>query len=168
VKYITTVNNQTYEIEINRDGEIFVDGERREVDFTPGTHTIFSALIDNHSYEAVVESREGLYQVLIVGDLYEVKVTDEREQRLAAAAGFMATDEDVVTSPMPGLVVAVPVKAGEAVLAGQTVAVLESMKMENELKAPHDGIVTEVHVEPGQSVDGRVPLVTVEKPEGGD
>ena len=54
---------------------------------------------------------------------------------------------------MPGLVVAIEVKEGEMVKAGQGVAIVEAMKMENELKAKFDGKVKKVRVKPGQAVE---------------
>lgn len=163
MKYTTTVNDQKYEIEITRDG-LLVNGEPRYVDFkSMGQHAIFSLLIDNQSFEAVVELRDGKYQVLIQGDLYEVDVTDERSQRLARASGLAAdpTGEIIIRSPMPGLIVAVPVQEGQAVKKGQTVVILESMKMENELKAPRDGVVHRVEVAKGQSVEQNKILIAI-------
>jgi biotin carboxyl carrier protein len=94
--------------------------------------------------------------------LYTVRVIDERAKRLAEAAGVFtpATGELHVKSPMPGLIVAVPVKEGDVVQKGQVVIVLESMKMENELKASRDGTIVAVKVAPRQTVEqGQVLLV---------
>ena len=57
-----------------------------------------------------------------------------------------------VTSPLPGVIVSVPVKPGDAVKAGQTVAVLEAMKMENEIQSEFDGTIVSVDVKVGDSV----------------
>ena len=57
-----------------------------------------------------------------------------------------------VTSPLPGVIIEVSVKEGQAVKAGQKVAVLEAMKMENEIQAPADGTVTAILVNKGDSV----------------
>lgn len=171
MKYITTVNGQTLEIEINREGEVLVNGEARQVDFRSmeGAHAIYSLILDNKSYEAVVEERDDIHQVLISGDLYDVQVIDERTQRLmaSASASLVGGGDSVVRSPMPGMIVKVTVEEGQEVKAGQTVVVLESMKMENELKAPSDGIIARVHVSAGDSVEQNKPLITV-KPDGED
>ena len=57
-----------------------------------------------------------------------------------------------VTSPLPGVIIEISVKEGQAVKAGQKVAVLEAMKMENEIQAPADGTVTAILVSKGDSV----------------
>ena len=63
-------------------------------------------------------------------------------------------------SPMPGLIVSIPVRAGETVKAGQELLVLEAMKMENELRAERDGVIEAVQVEPGATVAADEILIT--------
>jgi len=164
MKYQTIVNGQTFDIEINEDGRVLVNGEVRAVDFRALRQgELYSILLDHRSYEAVVDERDDLYHVLLAGDMYEVQVTDERSRRLASA--FMAfgdTGGEVsVRAPMPGLIVRVPVSEGEPVSKGQTVAILESMKMENELKSPRDGTVHHIHARAGENVEQNKVLVTI-------
>ncbi len=164
MKYFTTVNGQAYEVEINREGEVIVNGEVRHVDFkTMGVNRIYSLLIDNQSFEAVVEDRDGKYQVLMAGDLYEVDVTDERTMRLAQASGTLAgaSGEATVRSPMPGTIVAIPITVGQEVTKGMPIVILESMKMQNELKAPRDGVIHHINVKAGDNVDQNQVLVTL-------
>jgi biotin carboxyl carrier protein len=163
MKYLTTVNGQTFEIDINKGGRVTINGEERIVDFQMISESLFSALIDNTSVEALIEERHGRYHVLMSGDLYEVEVADERQQRLIqASTGFeVAQGEIAIRSPMPGLIVAVPVVAGQIVRQGDALCVLESMKMENEIKAPRDGTVTQVLVATGDRVEQNKPLVTI-------
>lgn len=164
MKYVATVNDKSYTIEIQPDGQVLVDGEVRNVDFTAlDDHSLYSLLVDNASYEGLVQEREGLYDVLLWGALYEVKVLDEREQRLAkASSGLIPDDAEIaVRAPMPGLIVKVPVKAGQEVEAGQTLVILESMKMQNELKAPRAGVIQAVNVSEGDSVGHNKRLVVL-------
>lgn len=163
MKYLTTVNGEQYEVEILGDGLVLVNGEERLVDFkSMGQHAIYSLIIDHQSFEAVVEQRDGIYHVLIHGDMYEIEVTDERRQRLArSGGGFEVTGEVVIKSPMPGLIVNVSVEPGQEVKKGQTVVILESMKMENELKAPRDGVIGRIDVKKGDSVEQNKILVTI-------
>ena len=66
-----------------------------------------------------------------------------------------------VTSPLPGVIIAVKVNVGDAVKAGQEVAVLEAMKMENSIEATHDGTVTAIHVAKGDSILEGASVVTI-------
>ena len=105
----------------------------------------------------------GRFRVLLRGELYHVQVEDERAIRLARGlAGFIPDSGEIpIKAPMPGLIVNVPVTAGQAVKQGETLIILESMKMDNELCAPRDGIVARLHVEAGDSVEGKQTLVTL-------
>jgi len=84
---------------------------------------------------------------------------DAMERSVAAAAG--ASGVLVVKSPIPGLVKSVSLKDGDAVAEGQTVVVLEAMKMENEIPAPQAGTVKGIKVEAGQTVDAGVTLFEI-------
>lgn len=66
-----------------------------------------------------------------------------------------------VTSPLPGVIIAVKVNVGDSVKAGQEVAVLEAMKMENSIEATQDGTVTAIHVAKGDSVLEGAAIVTI-------
>ena len=67
-----------------------------------------------------------------------------------------------VAAPMPGLVVTIAVKPGQAIKAGDVIATLEAMKMEMALHAPRDGVVKEVLVHAGQSVDAKDLMVVLD------
>ncbi len=167
MKYITFVNDQEFIIEIDQENRITVNDQRRDIDFQELSGSgILSLLLDNHSLEALVEEREGsIWEVLIQGELYSVLVQDERSYRLAKARGS-ATDfigDAIIKSPMPGLIIDVPVKVGQHVDKGDSLVILESMKMENELHSPRprNGMVAAVHTATGKSVEKGQPLVTV-------
>lgn len=164
MKYYTTIDDKTFEIEINQLGELCIDGECEAVDFQSiGGSSIYSLLLGNVSYEALVEARDDHYEVLVQGTLYRVDVQDERMRRLAQAArGFAPPSGEIaIKAPMPGLIVDVPVQEGQAIEEGSVLVVLESMKMENELKAPRGGIVSQVRVQSGQSVEQHETLVAI-------
>jgi len=163
LKYITSVNGQTYEIEINQNGRLTVDGVERLVDFQALQSSLYSLILDHTSVEALVEERDGLLHVQLLGDLYEVSVTDERERRLNAASSGFSVDQGEITikSPMPGMIVSISVVAGQVVQVGEALIVLESMKMENQLKAPRNGTIGHLHVVAGERVEQNKPLLTL-------
>ena len=79
----------------------------------------------------------------------------------APAAPVVTGAGETVSAPMPGNILKVNVKAGDAVKAGTVLVVLEAMKMENEIMAPKDGTVTQVLVSKGSTVDTGAPLVVI-------
>ncbi len=156
MRYLTTIGEKTFTIDINKEGEIVLDGLKEHMDLRAIDDAgLYSLIINNQSYEAVVEEGDGEYRVLINGVLFHAQVADERAKRLAEAAGaFTSTSgEATMKSPMPGMIVAVSVNEGDVVRKGQVVLVLESMKMENELKAPRDGTISLIKVQPRQAVE---------------
>jgi acetyl-CoA/propionyl-CoA carboxylase, biotin carboxylase, biotin carboxyl carrier protein len=98
------------------------------------------------------------------GSAWLIRRDDPR--RVAAAGGAVAGG--VVRSPMPGTVIAVGVVEGDHVRAGQTVAVVEAMKMEHTLIAAIDGVVATVHAAVGQSVALDAPIITITPTEGAE
>ena len=80
----------------------------------------------------------------------------------APKAAAPAAGAEVVSSPMPGTIVNTVVSAGQAVKKGDVLVVLEAMKMENEIMAPHDATVAAVHVNKGDSVESGTPLVSLQ------
>ena len=79
----------------------------------------------------------------------------------AAPAAAPAGAGQTIKSPLPGIIISVDVKEGQAVKRGQKVAIIEAMKMENEILAESDGTVTAVHTRKGDSVLEGADIVTI-------
>ena len=79
----------------------------------------------------------------------------------SAPAAKPAADAEVINSPMPGTIVNIPVQPGQSVKSGDVLLILEAMKMENEIMAPHEAVVDSVLVSKGQSVESGTPLVAL-------
>ncbi len=79
-----------------------------------------------------------------------------------APKAAVPADAELISSPMPGTIVSVNVTLGQTVKKGDVLLVLEAMKMENEIMAPHDAAVAAVHVNKGDSVDSGTPLVSLQ------
>ncbi|PYC46929.1 acetyl/propionyl-CoA carboxylase subunit alpha [Litorivita pollutaquae] len=96
-----------------------------------------------------------------------MRVTDLRvleDQHLARASGGSG-GADLLTAPMPGAVAEVRVAPGDRVAAGDTLVVLEAMKLLQSLPAPIAGVVTEIYCAPGDTVAGHAPLVKLDPEE---
>jgi len=164
MKYITTVGESEYVIEIVNRNLILVDGIPYEVNFVSiSGQPVYSLLIDGKSYEGYMYADDDDWEVLLQGMLYNVQVEDERERRLRQALGEGPANygEFHLKAPMPGLVVAVPVEDGQEVVKGDVLLILESMKMQNELKSPRDGKISRIRVKVGDSVERKQTLLSV-------
>jgi biotin carboxyl carrier protein len=164
MRYITTIGEREFTIDVVDDHHVSVDGTLYTINFeSVADQPVYSLLVDGYSYEAYVYPDEEDWQVLMYGSLYPARVEDEREKRLRAQSGGRITDrgEFQLRAPMPGLVVAVPVGEGQPVSKGDVLVVLESMKMQNELKSPKDGTVSRLRVAAGDSVEQKQTLLSV-------
>lgn len=164
MKYVTAVGEAEFVVEILDAEHVSVNGKLMDVDFENiSGQPVYSLVIDGKSYEAYVYEGENEVQVLLLGQQYPVTVEDEREKRLKAAAGrsVAETGEFLLKAPMPGLVIMVPVHENQDVAKGEVLVILESMKMQNELKSPRAGKVARIKVKPGETVDQRQALLTV-------
>jgi biotin carboxyl carrier protein len=121
---------------------------------------VYSLLIDGRVHEvSVVEDADAIY-VTLHGQRHRVLVRHPLEKTLREVrqAGPAAAGETIL-SPIPGLVVSIKVREGEAVGAGQAVAVVEAMKMQNELTAQVGGVVETVFVSERQTVEAGARLL---------
>ncbi len=164
MNYVTTVGGQEYLVEILDEHRVSVNGVVYQVDFMPvGDQQVYSLVVDGKSVDANVYSNDDTWQVLFQGTLYSATVEDEREKRLRAAlSGRVAEHEDFhLKAPMPGMVVSIPVADGQVVRKGDVLVVLESMKMQNELRSPREGKVIRVRVKTGDRVEQRETMLSV-------
>jgi biotin carboxyl carrier protein len=154
--------------ELKREGSILtisVDGKIFEVDLMKVGAQEYSVLYKGKSYNIeVVEGKEPKhYNVNTFYFGYDIEVVDAETRYMESrelAGQHHAGSE--VRSPMPGKIVKILVKPGDAVEAGQTVIIVSAMKMESEFKAPKAGVVTEIPVKEGDTVDGNQILVVVD------
>jgi biotin carboxyl carrier protein len=117
------------------------------------------------------------YKIKVNGKTYEVKVVSIEESEptpvthvpatapapsaVKEAPAAKAGEGTPVESPMQGVILDVKVKAGDAVKSGQTLLILEAMKLENEIKAPKAGTISSILVSKGQQVNSKQVLLTI-------
>jgi biotin carboxyl carrier protein len=164
MKYLATIDGHEYQIEVIDERHVRIGETICEVDFVAvGNQPVYSLIIDGKSFEAYVYQEDEDWHLLLVGQQFQVKVEDEREKRLAKPLGSSVsqTGEYHLKAPMPGLIVSVAVSEGQAIEKGQVLAILESMKMQNELKSPRAGTVERIRVKAGDSVELKQTLLSV-------
>jgi biotin carboxyl carrier protein len=143
---------------------VTVNGRARTFDAAWIDNDTVSLIEGSTVREARIDARgDAVVAVLVGSRRFEVSASQDRRRRprahLDTPAGARRAS---VKSPMPGRVVRVLVSVGDRVSAGQPLIVIEAMKMENELRAPFDGVVGRVGVEAGAPVDADTVLVVIE------
>jgi propionyl-CoA carboxylase alpha chain len=115
---------------------------------------LFVGTVNGEEIAVQVERNDLVFRLAHAGSQSEVMVLTPRVAALYAHMPTKVAPDmtKFVLSPMPGLLVSVAVQAGQAVKAGEELAVVEAMKMENTLRALRDGVVSEVFAKPGQSL----------------
>ncbi|HEV2405713.1 MAG TPA: biotin/lipoyl-containing protein [Ktedonobacterales bacterium] len=175
MRYVARIGEQTRVIELQENGhtrEVVLESRQLTLDWrlvgvpmatlsdgeAPAEH--YSMLVGDRSYEAFARLAPD-------ADAEGTTVEDERSRALASLAGGAHVSGDApIRAPMPGLVVKVVAEQGSSVERGQTVVVLEAMKMENDLTTPRAGVIKAVRVERGQTVNQGDVLVVVGDAEG--
>src|SRR5258708_24028390 len=169
--YVSSVGDKAHTVDTGEDGPQSTrrsDGRINSIDWrqiapwaenTKGLYRVggrFSLLIEGKSYEVFArrvnkpEEKGYRYEILVAGQRFEVSVEDEREKALTGSIQTAhESGEAMVRAPMPGLVLGLPMEPGAKVERGQTVVVLEAMKMENDLASPIGGKVEEITVSKG-------------------
>ncbi len=164
MKFIVDIAGRRIEVVV--DGEnISVNGgarQRAQLGEIEGTPVRLVTIGDEvHRVSARRDGARGKYLMRIDGRRYAVEALDERTRAIRDLSAVSAEPAGPapVRAPMPGLIVRIDVKIGDQVEAGQEVAAMEAMKMENELRAPSRGRVNAIRVAVGQVVEKGAILV---------
>jgi len=166
VIYEVTEGGDSIRVELREAGEnlydVTIDGQTVHVDVSKSGRTVYSIIEDGQQFEAMVEERGGAkFDVLVAGKLFHLEASDERSRMLSQAVAVVATGPEHVTADMPGKIVKLEVAVGDPVRAGEPVVIVEAMKMENPIASPIDGVVTDIAVQEGATVESGAVLFTV-------
>jgi biotin carboxyl carrier protein len=173
VKRTLILGKESQDVElVHQDGvtTLVWEGQSHPVDIIELEPGCYSILMEGRSVEVRLDPAKSpdpdthAYRAMLYEGAYEFALVDPR-QALLAAAGAAGAGGGVLSSPMPGKIVKLLVKAGDSVQEGQTLVVMEAMKMQNELKTNTSGTVAIVHVQEGATVETGAALITVVAPE---
>ncbi len=173
MRYSVRIHDQPHTIAIEEDaqGQLNI-----QVDDQPiSVHTVrlgtdrLSVLIGDYSYDLFTRPVPSdnpddtqRYEVVLDGQVFSVDLVDERRRALGGLArGRRETGMVTLKAPMPGLVAAVLVAAGDQVEHGQRLVILEAMKMRNDLTAPRAGVIQQVVTAEGAAVNQGQPLLVI-------
>lgn len=155
--YEVKLENEVFRVE-KSGGQTKVNGEIISMDRVKTAPNAFHLLIENRSMTVEIVSWEPAVKKLTMKvneKVVELQVSNEQDLLLEKlglkqAKGNIVSD---IKAPMPGLILDIPIKEGDAVRKGDVLVVLEAMKMENSIKSSQEGIVRKILVTSGQSVE---------------
>lgn len=153
---------------------VVLDGREYSIDIKVLSNNRFSLILNNVAYRVDVspsaaEIAEGGLEVTVKGWRYRLAAKDRRTELIQSMTkGRPApTDETAIRAPMPGLVGRILAERGMRLGAGEGVMILEAMKMENEIRCQSAGLVKEIKVIPGQTVEKNqlLAVISIEPPQ---
>jgi len=150
----------TYEFKVGDEKKTIQVSGRVVRDITPKSRHL-QATIDQQTYQGDVVQHGQSVHVYIHGDQYTFKLP---EHHFGSSEGTGSSGL-TCTAPMAGKVVKVFVKAKDVVKKGSSLMIMEAMKMEHVIKAPFEGVVSSVHFQQGDFVEGGKVVVSFQKPE---
>lgn len=144
--------------------QLTIDGKPYDVDIVMAENGSCSILHEGNSFKAeLVRADSGKsYDVNMFYRSYHVDVVDTQARYLRMKKSADERQDDKIVAPMPGKVVAVPVRKGDRLAAGTVVVVLEAMKMQSSYKVAADCMVRDVRVSEGDSVTANQVLVELD------
>ncbi len=164
-EFVVRINGGLKQVKIIDDNFIVVDDVKLSYSITELNHSKYILKIDNKIYETSVLSKSnGEISLQINNSTIELSIRttlQEKAYQLLSASQDNSDQIKINKSPMPGLVLKILKKVGETISKGETIMILEAMKMENEIKSNIDGIITEIHVSEGKPVEKYIPLFSL-------
>ena len=164
-EYIVSINGKQKSLKIVDDNFIEIEDVKVEYKFSELNHSKFILKINNKVYEASFLKNSGDELSLQVNnESYDVNIRtslQERAFQLLSASLKNESATKAVKSPMPGLVLKILKKVGDKISIGETVMILEAMKMENEIKSNIEGTISEIYVTEGKPVEKYISLFSL-------
>lgn len=153
---IAEIGKHKYEIKIISQNEVILDGIKYQINLSKLKNDLFQLNIDGKQYQLyTTEIDYGLFQSFISGEDFTIKLQTKLEaeaNKLLKKNGNNNSNKKI-TAPMNGLIVKVNKQVGDKVELGESLLVLEAMKMENEIKSLSEGIIKINNCKVGESVD---------------
>ena len=148
----------TYQVKVNNNRAYQIDPKQLNLDLVKIKEGCFHLIKDNKSYTATILEADystKVFKIRIGSAIYDVELKDELDclaEKLGLSLGA-SQKSLVIKASMPGLVLDILVEEGAPVKKGDSILILEAMKMENVIKAARDGVITSIKIDKGASVE---------------
>jgi biotin carboxyl carrier protein len=164
--FVISVNSSKFDIKIIDENELNFNSEKIDYELIQAGSNTYLIKLNNKIFQLTTEQVDSnTFNVLVDGDNFDVTVRtalQEKAYKLLENASTQLSHHTDVKAPMPGLILKIRKNAGEKVEQGESVIILEAMKMENDLKAPSSGIINKIFVSEGSAVEKGAALFSIE------
>ncbi len=165
-KFVVTINRSKKLVNIINSNEAITDKKKVEFELLKLKEDNYLLRINNYFYEICTDKIDHeKYSLFVNGNKIDTITRtelQERAARLINEAKISSNNKVDIKAPMPGLILKIKKKAGEVINQGESILILEAMKMENDLRAPVSGSIIEIYVTEGNAVEKGDKLFSIE------
>lgn len=164
-EFIVGINGSSKQVKIIDDNFVEVDNVRLNYSLTELNGSKYILRIENKFYESALWKKNDDVELIQINntniDLSIRTTLQEKAYQLLSTSKSNLEQLTIIKSPMPGLVLKILKKEGDNITKGETVMILEAMKMENEIKSSKDGVISEILVSEGKPVEKYISLFSL-------
>lgn len=163
--FLISVNSSKFDIKIIDENELNFDGGKIEYELLQVSDCSYLLKLNNKVFELTSEKiSSDLFKILVEGNNYNITVRtalQEKAFKLLERSSSKQHHHTDVKAPMPGLILKIRKRVGDKVEQGESVIILEAMKMENDLKAPASGQIEKIFITEGSAVEKGTALFSI-------
>lgn len=163
--FIVTLKNEKRDVRISENSEIFLDGKSHHYELVKLNNSTYRIRIDEKFYDISHTKIDGENVIVSLSgcsfDLQVRTALQEKASKVMEQKGLSHHLKEV-KAPMPGMLLKIKKTTGEKVEAGESVMILEAMKMENDIKSPSSGIIKEIFAKENTAVEKGIKLFSIE------
>lgn len=163
--FVISIKDKKFNVSLSGNSVVSADGREYHQELFHLSGDTYLLKLDNKIYEiTVTNSEQGNYQLAVDGKNYDVVIRTALQEKAVQLIdqGNKNKHKADIKAPMPGLILKIKKSPGDEVIQGESVMILEAMKMENDLHAPFSGIIKKINVKEGNTVEKGYVLFTIE------
>lgn len=164
-EFIVTIKENKNKVSLNNGNKVTINEKTYEYELVPLIKNKFSLRIGDHFFEVTgLHSNSNKFTVLIDGKIYETLVLSELQEKARKLLELKskATFGTEIKAPMPGMLLKIKKNKGDEVHQGESIMILEAMKMENDLRSPVSGKIKDIFIKEGAPVEKGAKLFSIE------
>ena len=162
--FVVTLNDKKKTVSISGNSHILIDDQKIEYELILlNSHTYLLKINDQFFEISVDKTGNGKYSLLIDGNQYETIIRSALQEKVSELLQQKNTihTKTEVRAPMPGMILKIKKDINDKIKQGETILILEAMKMENDLRSPRSGILSEIMTKEGSAVEKGTVLFTI-------
>jgi biotin carboxyl carrier protein len=164
--FIISINSSKFNVQIINENELSFEEEIINYELIEVSRYSYLLKLNNEVFKLTSEKfNSDLFKVLVDGYHFEITVRtalQEKAFKLLESSSIHQSHHTDVKAPMPGLILKIRKSVGEKVEQGESIIILEAMKMENDLKASASGLIENIFVTEGSAVEKGTTLLSIE------